>query len=172
MNSALITHAISALVIVLLQGLVFQRIYIGGESFNFLALLVYPVIIVLLPVKIGRLALVIFGFVVGITVDLFYSSLGVHASAAVFIAFARPYILLLLEPRGGYPVAAVPTPAHYGLNWFLRYLALMLVCFLLFYFSMEVFTFAYLGQILLKTISSFVISYIAIIALVVLFNPK
>ena len=172
MNSALITHAISAVVIILLQGLVFQRIYIGGESFNFLALLLYPVIIVLLPVKTSRIALVLIGFLIGIIVDLFYGSLGVHASAAVFIAFLRPYILLLLEPRGGYPVATVPSPSHYGLNWFLRYLALMLVFFLLFYFSMEVFTFSYLGQILVKTISSFAISYIAIIALVVLFNPK
>jgi hypothetical protein len=172
MNSALIGHIIRAVVIILLQGLVFQRIFLGGASFNFFALIVYPVILMLLPVNTSRLMLVIFGFIVGIGVDFFYSSLGVHASAAVFIAFLRPYIMQMLEPRGGYPVATTPNHRAFGLNWFVRYSALMLVLYLLFYFSVEVFTFVYAGQIILKAISSFVLSYLAILAYVILFNPK
>ena len=172
MNNALIGHIIRAVIIVLLQGLVFQRIYIGGPSFNFFALIVHPVILMLLPVKTSRLMLVVFGFIVGLSVDIFYSSLGVHASAAVFVAFMRPYIMQLLEPRGGYPVASVPSNRAFGLNWFIRYSALMLGLYLLFYFSVEVFTFVYAGQIILKTISSFVLSYLAILAYVILFNPK
>ena len=172
MNSALIGHIARAIIIVLLQGLVFQRIYIGGASFNYFSFIVYPVILMLLPVKTSRFLLVIVAFAVGLGVDLFYSSLGVHASAAVFIAFLRPYIMQLLEPRGGYPVASTPTYRIFGLNWFVRYSALMLMLYLLFYFSVEVFTFAHTGQIILKAISSFVISYLAILAYVILFNPK
>ena len=172
MNSSLIGHIIRAVVIVLLQGLVFQRIYIGGASFNFFALIVHPVILMMLPVKTSRLLLVIIGFVIGIGVDFFYGSLGVHAGASVFIAFLRPYIMQLLEPRGGYPVASIPSNRAFGLNWFLRYSAIMLILYLLFYFSVEVFTFVYAGQILLRTISSFVLSYLAVLAYVILFNPK
>jgi len=172
MNSTLIGHIARGIIIVLLQGLVFQRIYIGGASFNYFAFIIHPVILMLLPMKTSRFLLVVIGFVVGLGVDLFYSSLGVHASAAVFIAFMRPYIMQLLEPRGGYPVASTPSYRVFGLNWFVRYSALMLILYLMFYFSVEVFTFVYAGQIILKAISSFVISYLAILAYVILFNPK
>jgi len=37
---------------------------------------------------------------------------------------------------------------------------------------MEVFTFVYLGQILIKVISSFVMSMLAILVYIMLFNPK
>ncbi len=172
MNSLSARHIIRIVAFVLLQGLVFQRIQIAGGSFNYFALLMYPVTIMLLPIKTSRMALVLIGFVVGISVDLFYSSLGVHASACVFLGFIRPYVMNLLEPRGGYSAKDVLTPGNFGLNWFVRYCAILLLLFLIFYFSMEVFTFTMIGQIILKVLSSFVLSFLAIFSYIILFNPK
>ena len=172
MNNWAFGHAIRGILILLLQGLVLQRIFIGGSSFNYFMLMIYPVIILLLPIKISRMLLVVIGFGVGLFVDVFYGSLGVHAAAALFIAFVRPYVLQVLEPRGGYPVSVSPSPADLGTAWFLRYAAIMLALFMVFYFSAEVFTFTLIGQILVKSISSFVLSYLAIVAYVLLFNPK
>ena len=172
MNSTLVKNLIRAVVFVLLQGLVLQRIYIGGASFNYFSLIIYPVVIMLLPIQTSRAALIFIGFAMGLAVDLFYGSLGVHASACLFIAFIRPMVLRIMEPRGGYPIPSSPLPRDFGLQWFVQYSALMLVFYLLFYFSMEVFTFVYLGQILLKTISSFILSMLAILAYIMLFNPK
>ncbi len=87
MNSVLTNNIIRVVVFVLLQGLVLQRIYLGGPSFNYFSVLIYPVVIMLLPLKTPRIALVFIGFLLGLTVDLFYGSLGVHASACLFIAF-------------------------------------------------------------------------------------
>ncbi len=172
MNSLLLNNLIRAVVFVLLQGLVLQRIYVGGASFNYFSLIMYPVVIMLLPIQTSRTALVFIGFALGLIVDLFYGSLGVHASACLFIAFIRPMVLRFMEPRGGYPIPSSPVPGRFGLRWFVQYASLMLVFYLLFYFSVEVFTFAYLGQILIKTISSFVLSMLAIFAYIMLFNPK
>jgi hypothetical protein len=172
MNSLLLKNLTRAFVFVLLQGLVLQRIYIGGASFNYFSLIMYPVVIMLLPIQTSRTALVFVGFALGLGVDLFYGSLGVHASACLFIAFIRPMLLRFMEPRGGYPIPSSPVPGGFGLRWFMQYAALMLIAYLLFYFSVEVFTFVYLGQILIKTISTFVLSFLAILAYVMLFNPK
>ena len=172
MNNWAIRHAIRGVILLLLQGLVLQRIFIGGAGFNYFMLMIYPVIIMLVPIKISRMLLIFIGFTTGLIVDMFYGSLGVHASAALFMAFIRPYVLQLLEPRGGYPVAVTPSPADLGTAWFLRYAAIMLSVFLLFYFCVEVFTFTFIGQILIKTISSFVLSYLAIVSFVLLFNLK
>jgi len=172
MNSLLLKNLIRAVVFVLLQGLVLQRIYVGGASFNYFSLIMYPVIVMLMPIQITRAALVFIGFALGLLVDLFYGSLGVHASACLFIAFIRPLVLKFMEPRGGYPIPSSPVAGDFGLRWFMQYAGLMLIFYLLFYFSMEVFTFVYLGQILIKTVSSFVLSFLAIIAYVMLFNPK
>jgi len=38
----------------------------------------------------------LFGFVIGLIVDLFEYSPGIHASACLFLAFVRPYLLSLL----------------------------------------------------------------------------
>lgn len=172
MNSVLATNIIRAVIFILIQGLALQRIHIGGASFNYFSLIMYPIVVMLLPIQTSRAALVFIGFGMGLAVDLFYGSLGVHASACLFIAFLRPMILRYMEPRGGYPIPSSPVPAAFGLRWFVQYSAIMLISYLLFYFSMEVFTFVYLGQIIIKTISTFFLSLLAILAYIMLFNPK
>jgi len=172
MNSLLLKNTTRAVIFILLQGFVLQRINIGGASFNYFSLIMYPVVIMLLPIQTSRAALVLIGFALGMSVDLIYGSLGVHASACLFIAFTRPMILRFMEPRGGYPIPSSPLAASFGLRWFIQYASLMLILYLLFYFSVEVFSFKFIGQILIKTVSSFVLSLFAILAYIMLFNPK
>lgn len=172
MSSALWTNIIRFGVIILLQGLILRRIALGGTQFNYISILFYPVLIALLPMKTPRSAMLFIGFALGMILDLFYDSLGVHASACVFTAFMRPWVLQLLEPRGGYPVNANPTKRDFGPAWFTQYIGILLILHLTFYFCIEVFTFAYLGQILLKIVSSFIVSLGAILIFMFLFNPK
>ena len=112
------------------------------------------------------------GFALGLVIDLFYESPGVHMSACVFIAFVRPWVLKAMEPRGGYPVNSNPNAHDFGLVWFMQYSAILLALFLFFYFSVEVFTYARFFEILLKTLSSFVVSFLAILFYITIFNPR
>ncbi|MDX1406624.1 MAG: hypothetical protein R3330_00785 [Saprospiraceae bacterium] len=172
MTPAIWRHIIRFGIIILLQGLILRRVALGGTQFNYISILFYPILLALLPIKTPRAALLLIGFVLGITIDLFYDSLGVHASACVFTAFMRPWILQILEPRGGYAVNVNPTMRDFGVAWFMQYAGSLLLLHLAFYFCVEVFTFVYVGQILLKTISSFIVSFIAILIFMFLFNPK
>lgn len=171
MNNVILTNTIRLIGLVLLQVLVLQRISLGGELSNFFHVIIYPLFIILLPLRIPHALLVILGFIAGISVDFFYDSLGIHASAAVFIAFIRPLILKLLAPTKGYDMNFSPTKARFGAAWFLPYAAAMMVLYLFFYFSVEVFTYYYIGQIMLRTICSFFISMVFIIVIQFLFDP-
>ena len=172
MNSSVQTNVIRILVLVLIQGLVLQRVQLGGATFNYLSVLFYPVTILLLPMNIGRVTLILVAFIIGLATDVFYGSFGVHAGACVLTAFLRPFTMHLLEPRGGYPVLKNPRVHDLGLNWFLRYSAIMMLFHLLGYFSLEVFSFAQIGQILIKTSVGFAVSYLAIVSYVLIFNPR
>ncbi len=171
MNNVIVTNVVRFVALILLQVLVLQRINLGGEYANFFHIIIYPLFIILLPLRIPHALLVLLGFVAGISVDFFYDSLGIHASAAVFIAFIRPAVLSILAPAKGYNMNFSPTKARFGVAWFLPYAATMMVIYLFFYFSVEVFTFYYLGQIMLRTICSFFLSMLFITVLQFLFDP-
>ena len=172
MNSSWTKNIIRLVTIALIQVILLKRVYLGWEDFNYISVIIYPLIIILLPIRTPKLLLLVIGFLLGLFIDLFYDSPGVHTSATVFIAFIRPAVLSMLEPRGGYPMQASPTKHSFGNNWFFTYSGIILFIHLLIYFSMEVFTFVYFFEILLKTLFSFIVSFIIFILYVFLINPK
>ena len=98
MNNIILTNAVRFIGLVLLQVLVLQRINIGGSYADLFHIIVFPLFIMLLPLRTPQALLVVLGFMIGITVDWFYDSPGIHASASVFIAFIRPLILKAVAP--------------------------------------------------------------------------
>jgi hypothetical protein len=158
--------------LLVLQVLIFRRLTLGGVAFNYIQVFLYPLFLFLLPLGVNRIVLLLLGFVLGMSIDIFYDSPGLHASAAVFTAFVRPIVLQGLEPRGGYKINALPTVQEFGINWFYRYTAILLLGHLLFYFSVEAFQLSLILSVLLKTICSFLASMLLIGIYMLIFNPK
>lgn len=172
MSRAVLANIIRFIGILLVQGLVLKRVTLGLEEFPFVQILLYPIFILLLPLRMPRPLVILSAFAIGMMVDFFYHTPGVHASASVFTAFIRPIILYRLEPRGGYTAAHEPNKEKMGWPWFLRYAAFLLAFHLFFYFSVESFTFVYIITILLKTVFSFIGSMLFILIFMQVFNPK
>ncbi len=172
MNRAITPHIIRFVGLLLLQVLVLKHITPGWEGFHYVQIFIYPLFIMLLPFRTPMVWLLLSAFAMGIIIDFFYDSIGLHASASVFVAYVRPAFLRWLVPRGGYVISQSPTKDYLGWPWFLRYASLMLATHLFFYFSVEYFTFVYIVEILLKTAASFVASMIFILMAVSIFNPK
>ena len=82
---------------------------------------VYIAFILLLPIEVGVMTAMLFGFASGLLVDVFYNTFGIHAAASVFIMFIRDRWLAFLTPRGGYDIGIAPTPQTLGLRWFVTY---------------------------------------------------
>lgn len=171
MNNIVLANFVRFIGLLLVQGLVLRRMEFDEFGWNYIHVLVYPLFILLLPFRMPRPLVIASGFAMGILVDFFYYTPGLHASAATFLAYVRPAVLWLIEPQARYNLNQSPTKARLGRNWFLRYAAIMMGIHLLFYFSVEAFTFAYIDRILLNSLVTFALSFPAVIALVGLFNP-
>lgn len=172
MNNVVLVNVFRFFGLALFQGLVLQSVGTGMESFNYLYVIIFPIFILLLPMRAPIPLILLLSFLIGLFVDAMYDSWGLHASAAVFTGFVRSIVFRVLEPRGGYNVNLSPTAEHLGIRWFTQYSAVMMFLHLFFYFSVEAFTFVYIVDILFKTIISFFASMTFLLVFQLIFRPK
>jgi rod shape-determining protein MreD len=147
------------MVLVLFQVLVLNNIQFSGFVNPFM----YILFILLLPFETPRWLLLLSGFLLGLSVDIFSNTLGLHASASVFMAFMRPYVLRIISPRDGYESGTFPRVFYYGLTWFLKYAVILVVMHHLFLFYFEVFRLSEFFRTLLRVILSTSFSTIIIV---------
>ena len=102
----------------------------------------YILFILILPFDTPGWVLLLFGFILGLIIDMFCDTGGTHASATVLTAFLRPVVLKILSLRDGYAPESMPSVLYYGFLWFLKYsLILIFIHHITFYLMLE-FSFA------------------------------
>ena len=157
----ILRYVVRFILLIAIQVLVLNNVQLGGLINPFL----YILFLITLPIQIPRLLLLTIAFVTGITIDMFQNTMGMHASACLLLAYARPGWLKTIAPRDGYDADAVPSIKKFGLQWFVVY-ALVLVLFhhtLLFF--IEVFRFSeFFGTLSRVLLSSLVTLLLIIIA--------
>jgi hypothetical protein len=171
MNSeVLLRNILRSIGILILQVLVIKQMAFGFEGFGDFAVFLYPIILMLMPVSTLPAIALLCAFFIGIVLDVFYDSMGVHAGACVFTAYFRIFLLNIMEPRGGYSNDSAGKRTM-GLAWFLQYSAILLFAHLFVYFALDMFAFRYMGQIFLRALASLSVSMILIIIYQVIFDP-
>ena len=155
------------ILLVLFQGLILNNIELGG----FINPYLYILFIISLPFETPRWLVLIFGFILGISIDSFASTLGMHTAATVFLAFCRAYLLKLIEPRDGYGFNGKPTIQLMGLTWYLVYVSALVFLHHIFLFYVESFKiasfFLVLGRVFMSSLFT-----IILVLIVQLFNYK
>jgi len=138
--------------VILIQVLLLDNIQLGG----YLNPYFYVIFIVLLPFESPKWLLLILAFLLGLSVDLFNGTPGMHAAASLFMAFVRPSVLKNFSPRDGYEAGTFPRIHYYGIEWFTKYTVLLVLSHHLVLFSLEIFSFTdvffTMGRIILSTI--------------------
>jgi hypothetical protein len=81
-------------------------------------------------------------FALGLSVDFFSNSLGIHAAACVFAAFFRPWVMSLITSRKEYEPGVEPSIADLGFQWFFMYSLILVSLHHLMLFLLEVFRFS------------------------------
>ncbi|MCA1747600.1 MAG: rod shape-determining protein MreD [Bacteroidales bacterium] len=147
------------LIVVLVQVLVLDNIMLGG----YLNPYFYIIFILLMPFETPRWLLLVGGFLLGISVDLFSNTLGMHTAASVFMAFMRPWVLEILAPRDGYDSDSYPRIHYFGLTWFALYAVVLTFLHHLLLFYVEVFHFQEFLSTFLRTILSTILTVSTII---------
>ena len=154
-----LTHVGNFIFLLLLQVLILNHIDFNGYINGYL----YVLFILLLPFETPKWLLLLAAFVMGLSVDIFCQTLGVHAFATVTMVYIRPYLLGIIAPREGYEAGTQPNINTFGLEWFIRYAVIMVLIhhFVLFY--TETFKFHQFFSTFLRVILSSVFTIILII---------
>lgn len=171
MNSTILVNVIRFVVLIAVQALVLRTFNFGEYSY-YLKLFIYPLALLMLPLKMPTWATMLIGFFTGLTIDMFYNSAGMHAGACVAMMFFRPVVMNMLEPRGGYENNPLPNKEKLGNSWFVQYMAYCLIVFMLIFFLFETFLFENIGKGIIKALLSYIASLPIIMILVFIFNPK
>ncbi len=159
MNSNTGKNIIRFVVLVLIQVLILNNIQISGYINPY----IYVLFVLLLPFNTSKTVLLISAFLMGLCIDLFMHTIGMHAAATTFLAFLRPGVIRLLTGNKEIEPDMKPTISDMGFRWFLAYSLILVFFHHLVLFYLEVFRFEEFLQILLRVLISTAISLVLII---------
>lgn len=145
---------------VLLQVLILNNVHIAGYATPFL----YIYLILKFESNVSRNVLMLWGFFLGLTVDIFSDTPGMNASATVLLAFLRPTFLCLFVPRDTLE-ALVPSIRSMGVSPFLKYLFACVFVHHGMLLTIEFFSFAHIGMLLLRIVASTLLTVACIMAI-------
>ena len=149
MNKSLL-NVIRFVVLVIAQVLVINHIRMGGYVHPY----IYLIFVMLMPINMPGWQLLLSGFGIGLTIDLFMGTLGMHAGATTFMAFCRPAIIRLVSG-----------------NQKLRYTLCRVTVHNFTLFMLEGFSFHLIGQALIRILFSVPVSIFLILLTLYLFAP-
>jgi hypothetical protein len=151
-------YAVMFISLVLIQVLIFNQVQFSG----FFNPYVYVLFIILLPLSTPRYAVLILAFVLGLIIDIFSNSLGVHSAATVFVAYVRPLVIRVISNRED-DKSDYPGLNQNKLAWFINYVVFMVLIHHTLLFYLEVYTFANFFNTLYRVILSSLFSTIVIV---------
>ncbi|HET8810223.1 MAG TPA: rod shape-determining protein MreD [Flavobacteriaceae bacterium] len=166
MNSAVFLNIARFVLLVLLQGLVLCNINFLGYINPYL----YVLFIILLPANLSPTKVIFYAFLLGLCIDFFQDSGGVHASACLVAAYLRPVMLQFSFgiTFGHQTLKFKNTPFSERL----QYVLLMVFVHHLILFSLEIFNAHHILLVLKKTLFSGIFTTLLIIFTMILFGKK
>jgi rod shape-determining protein MreD len=152
-----IKYPVMFIILVLIQVLFFNQINFNG----FLNPYIYVLFILLLPVSLAPYKVILLSFLLGLTIDWFSNTMGLHAAATVMMGFIRLPVIRMISAKEG-EQSDYPGLKQTSVSWFLLYISILVFVHHLFLFSVEVFTFDSFYRTILRSLASSVFTVIVI----------
>ena len=166
MNSALFINIIRFILLLAAQIVIFNNI----NLFGYINPYPYILFILLYPVNSDRSGLLIASFCLGLVVDLFSNSGGIHAAACLILAYVRPtFFKFAFGLSYEYQTVKINdklSPERFTFI-FISILTHHLILFLLEYFK-----FSFILNALLRTLVSTIFTLIVSILIIYIFKPN
>ena len=143
-----------------MQVFLFRNITLYNLSTPYL----YILFILLLPFEMPNALLFALSFLLGLTIDAFYDTPGLHAASCVLLAFVRILFIGITVQKEGFDNEPEPTLSVMGLRWFFTYALILTLAHHFFLFNLEVFRLSEIPY----TLSRFVLSSIFTVFLMLL----
>jgi rod shape-determining protein MreD len=166
MNRDWILYTIRFVVLILLQVFLLNNVHFSGLLNPY----IYIYFLLVLPVDFSPNLGLIIAFILGLTIDLFSQTLGMHTIASVFFAYGRPYVLRYMAPRDGYEFTRMVSIRQMGWLWFLTYTGIMVVLHHFVLFFIETFRMSGMWFTLGKAVGSSLLTIVLIVIIQLLFT--
>ncbi|SHM66188.1 rod shape-determining protein MreD [Flavobacterium chilense] len=166
MNSALLVNIFRFIILLTIQVVIFNNMNFLGYISPF----PYILYIILYPVNSNRTGLIVSSFLLGLMMDMFCNSGGIHATACVILAYYRPYIFKFSFGLS-YEYQTIKlndslTPERFS------FILVSVVLHHIVLFVLEAFQFKFIWDILLRTLFSSIFTIITSIIIIYLIKPN
>lgn len=166
MNSALFINIFRFILLLALQIIIFNNMNFLGYISTF----PYLLFIILYPVNGNKSGLLVASFILGLILDIFSNSGGIHTAACIILAYNRPHLFKfafgLSYEYQTVRLNDVLTPERFSFILF----SVLMHHFVLFF--LEAFQISYIWDILIRTILSSVFTIVLCIIIIYLIKPN
>ncbi|MCH5182448.1 MAG: rod shape-determining protein MreD [Prevotellaceae bacterium] len=159
MISILFNRLLAATGLFLLQILVFNHVHIMGYATPF----PYIFLLLITPLNAQRWVVILFGFLAGLTADIFTGTIGMQAVAGTLLGFVQPVLLKYFKPVSADEEIMVPSSKVLGWGAFLRYSFTCSLLFCAVFFALESFDLLLWQALLINIAGSTVLTTAAIV---------
>lgn len=166
MNSALIINIIRFILLLAAQIVIFNNI----NLFGYINPYPYILFILIYPVNSNKSGLLIASFCLGLVVDLFSNSGGIHAAACLILAYVRPTFFKFAFGLS-YEYQTVKINDRLSPERF-TFILISISTHHLILFLLEYFKFSFVLSALLRTILSAIFTLIVSILIIYIFKPN
>jgi rod shape-determining protein MreD len=132
----------------------------------------YILFILLLPFETPNIVLFPLAFIMGITIDAFYDTPGLHAAACTLLAFVRVSFINITVQKDGFDNEPEPTLSIMGFRWFFTYILILTLIHHFFLFNLEVFRISELQYTFVRFLLSSVFTVFLMLVSGLLFYRK
>ena len=168
--SNLVKNILRFILFILVQVFVLNQV---PPLHHFINPYIYFLFILWLPFKTGRKTLMLLALALGLTLDFFTKTPGLHAAPCVLIAYLRPFLInLLITQEGVEANYEEPSIKSLGFGAYFMYVALLTLMHHAFLFLLEALQFGGIWYFLGKTLLSVAISMFLILITELLFVRK
>lgn len=166
MNSTVITNTIRFVLLIAAQVIIFNNI----DLFGYVNPFPYILFILLYPVNANRAGLLVASFLLGLSLDFFGDSGGVHATACLILAYLRPSFFKFAFGLS-YEYQTIKINDRLSPERF-TFIFISVFTHHIIMFLLELFKFSFILDALLRTLFSSIFTLITSIIIIYLFKPS
>lgn len=144
--------------VMLLQVLLFNQLQLWGACHPY----IYILCLLMMPITLPHSVDMIIGAVVGLIMDVFCNSLGIHTAACILLMFIRPYVLGGLVNDKDRLNEQISSHAI-GMEAMIKYVVILVIIHHLTVFLLGAWSWHHIGFAVLETVVSSIVTIAAII---------
>ncbi len=133
----------------------------------------YIILLLDLPINISKYLLLFIGLGLGLVLDVFSGTMGIHSTACLILCFARPSIIASITPKEAYnSLTSLQEDRNNLFDWYLKYCLLLIPIFHIALYFFEAYTLQFFFSTLFRALICSIVTMVFIFIYKILFLKR